>query len=304
MKLLITGGTGIIGKEIINLSLIEGFNVNVLTRDKSLRSKRVGLKYFYWNPDAKVINHECFEGVNAVINLSGFNIINYWSKKNKLNILNSRVRSTEFILSEINKRNIKLKTFISASGIAAYKSSYSNFYTENDSMSDKNSFLNQVVVKWESKVLEYKKEMPSTSFSIMRIGIVLYREGGIYKISNNLGRFYLLSPIGDGKQWQSWIHINDLARAFIISSKESWEGVYNLVSPNPVTQKVMLESIAKNINRKIIFPNIPVKLVSLLLGEVIEVINSSHKVDAKMLRLKGFRYNFSNLEQALTNLSS
>ena len=304
MKLLITGGTGIIGQEIINLSLIEGFNVNVLTRDKSLRSKRVGLKYFYWNPDTKVINHECFEGVNAVINLSGFNIINYWSKKNKLNILNSRVRSTEFILSEINKRNIKLKTFISASGIAAYKSSYSNFYTENDSMSDKNSFLNQVVVKWESKVLEYKKEMPSTSFSIMRIGIVLYREGGIYKISNNLGRFYLLSPIGDGKQWQSWIHINDLARAFIISSKESWEGVYNLVSPNPVTQKVMLESIAKNINRKIIFPNIPVKLVSLLLGEVIEVINSSHKVDAKMLRLKGFRYNFSNLEQALTNLSS
>ena len=304
MKLLITGGTGIIGKEIINLSLIEGFNVNVLTRDKSLRSKRAGLKYFYWNPDAKVINDECFEGVNAVINLSGFNIISYWSKKNKLNILNSRVRSTEFILSEINKRNINLKSFISASGIAAYKSSYSNFYTENDSMSDKNSFLNQVVVKWESKVLEYKKEMPSTSFSIMRIGIVLYREGGIYKISNNLGRFYLLSPIGDGKQWQSWIHINDLARAFIISSKESWEGVYNLVSPNPVTQKVMLESIAKNINRKIIFPNIPVKLVSLLLGEVIEVINSSHKVDAKMLRLKGFRYNFSNLEQALTNLSS
>ena len=171
-------------------------------------------------------------------------------------------------------------------------------------MSDKNSFLNQVVVKWESKVLEYKKEMPSTSFSIMRIGIVLYKEGGIYKISNNLGKFYLLSPIGDGKQWQSWIHINDLARAFIISSKESWEGVYNLVSPNPVTQKVMLESIAKNINRKIIFPNIPVKLVSLLLGEVIEVINSSHKVDAQMLRLKGFSYNFSNLEQALTNLSS
>ena len=304
MKLLITGGTGIIGKEIINLSLIEGFNVNVLTRDKRLRSKIVGLKYFYWNPDIKVIDHECFEDIDVVINLSGFNIINYWSKKNKLNILNSRVRSTEFILSEINKRNIKLKTFISASGIAAYKSSYSNFYNENDSMSDKNSFLNQVVVKWESKVLEYKKEMPSTSFSIMRIGIVLYREGGIYKISNNLGRFYLLSPIGDGKQWQSWIHINDLARAFIISSKESWEGVYNLVSPNPVTQKVMLESIAKNINRKIIFPNIPVKLVRLLLGEVIEVINSSHKVDPQMLRLKSFSYNFSNLEQALTNLSS
>lgn len=304
MKLLITGGTGIIGKEIINLSLIKGFNINVLTRDKSLISKREGLKYFYWNPDTKVINHECFEGISTVINLSGFNIISYWSKKNKLNILNSRVRSTEFILSEINKRNINLKSFISASGIAAYKSSYSNVYTENDGMSDKNSFLNQVVVKWELKVLEYEKEMPSTSFSIMRIGLVLHKEGGIYKISNNLGRFYLLSPIGDGQQWQSWIHINDLARAFIVSSEESWEGIYNLVSPNPVTQKVMLESIAKNINRKIIFPNIPVKLVTLFLGEVVEILNSSHKVNPQMLRSKSFRYNFSNLEQALTDLGS
>jgi hypothetical protein len=302
MKLLISGGTGLIGQEIIKLSLIKGVNVNVLTRNKSLSSKIEGLKYFYWNPSENIINGECFKGVDVVINLSGFNVFNYWSKRNKLKIINSRVKSTEFILSEINKRNIKLKSFISASGIAAYKSSYSNSYNENDSVSDKNSFINQVVINWESKVLEYKKIMPSTSFSIMRIGLVLSKETGLYNISNRLARFYMLSPIGDGHQWQSWIHISDVASAFLRSSQEAWNGTYNLVSPNPVTQKVMLESIAKHANRRIIFPNIPVKLVNLFLGEVAEIMNSSHKVNPQMLIERNFKYNFATLDQALANL--
>ena len=304
MKLLITGGTGTIGKEITILSLLKGIDVNILTRNKSLKSKKEGLKYFYWNPDNKFIDHECFEGVDTVINLSGYNVFNYWTKKNKLKILNSRVKSTEFILSEINKRNIKLNTFISASGIAVYKDSYSNYYSENDSVSDKNSFLNQVIINWESVVLKYERLMPSTSFSIMRVGLVLSKEGGLYKISNNLARFYLLSPVGSGEQWQSWIHVNDAARAFIKCSRESWKGIFNLVTPNPVTQKVMLNSIAKNNNRKIIIPNIPLRIIYLLLGEVTQIINSSQKVKPEVLTQKNFKYNFSNLDQAIASLSS
>ena len=304
MKLLITGGTGTIGKEITILSLLEGIDVNILTRNKSLKSKKEGLKYFYWNPDNKFIDYECFEGVDTVINLSGYNVFNYWTKKNKLKILNSRVKSTEFILSEINKRNIKLNTFISASGIAVYKDSYSNYYSENDSVSDKNSFLNQVIINWESVVLKYERLMPSTSFSIMRVGLVLSKEGGLYKISNNLARFYLLSPVGSGEQWQSWIHVNDAARAFIKCSRESWKGIFNLVTPNPVTQKVMLNSIAEKNNRKIIIPNIPLRIIYLLLGEVTQIINSSQKVKPEVLTQKKFKYNFSNLDQAIASLSS
>ncbi len=104
---------------------------------------------------------------------------------------------------------------------------------------------------------------PFTSFSIMRVGLILSNEGGLYKVSKKLARFYLLSPIGNGKQWQSWIHVNDAARAFIRSSKEYWKGTYNLVTPNPVTQKMMLKSIAKSVNRKIVIPNIPIKLAYL-----------------------------------------
>ena len=304
MKLLITGGTGTIGKEIINLALKDGVDVNVLTRDKNLNSKRKGLKYFFWNPEKEIIDYKCFDEIDTVINLAGFNVFNYWTKKNKSKILNSRLKSTEFILDEINKKKIKLRSFISASGIQAYKNSYSNYYTENDSESDKNSFLNKVVVNWEAKVLEYERIMPFTSFSIMRVGLILSNEGGLYKVSKKIARFYLLSPIGNGKQWQSWIHVNDAARAFIRSSKEYWKGTYNLVTPNPVTQKMMLKSIAKSVNRKIVIPNISIKLAYLLLGEATQILNSSQKVKPLMLSQKNFKYNFSNLDQAITNLES
>ena len=304
MKLLITGGTGTIGKEIINLALKDGVDVNVLTRDKNLNSKRKGLKYFFWNPEKEIIDYKCFDEIDTVINLAGFNVFNYWTKKNKSKILNSRLKSTEFILDEINKKKIKLKSFISASGIQAYKNSYSKQYTENDSELDEKSFLNKVVINWESKVLEYEKIMPFTSFSIMRVGLVLSNEGGLYKVSNNLARFYLLSQIGNGNQWQSWIHVNDAARAFIRCSKEYWKGTYNLVTPNPVTQKVMLESIAKNVNRRIIIPNIPIGLAHIILGELIQILNSSQKVKPLMLNQKKFNYNFSNLDQAIANLTA
>ena len=304
MKLLITGGTGTIGKEIINLALKDGVDVNVLTRNKNLNSKRKGLKYFFWNPEKEIIDYKCFDEIDTVINLAGFNVFNYWTKKTKSKILNSRLKSTEFILEEINKKKIKLRSFISASGIQAYKNSYSNYYTENDSESDKNSFLNKVVVNWEAKVLEYERIMPFTSFSIMRVGLILSNEGGLYKVSKKIARFYLLSPIGNGKQWQSWIHVNDAARAFIRCSKEYWKGTYNLVTPNPVTQKMMLKSIAKSVNRKIVIPNIPIKLAYLLLGEVTQILNSSQKVKPLMLSQKNFKYNFSNLDQAITNLRS
>jgi uncharacterized protein (TIGR01777 family) len=303
MKLLITGGTGTIGKEITKIALKKKYKVNILTRNKSITSINENLNYFFWNPVTKEIDSKCFEDIDSVINLAGFNVFNFWVKKNKSKILDSRLNSTTFILDEINKRNIKLKSFINASGISAYKSSYSNYYSEYDAISDKNNFINQVVINLESIVLDYKRRMPSTSFSIMRIGLVLSRDGGFYKISNKLARFYLLSKIGTGKQWQSWIHVNDVARAFLRNSKESWEGIYNLVAPNPVTHSEMLKSIVKHANTKIIFPRIPLKIVNLILGEMSQIIISSQKVNPLNLKQKKFKYNFINLDQALAHLS-
>ena len=161
-----------------------------------------------------------------------------------------------------------------------------------------------MIVKWESAVLNYKEIMPSTSFSIMRIGIVLSTDSGLFKICNKLSRCYLLSTIGPGNQWQSWIHVNDVARVILKNSRESWEGIYNVVAPNPVTQKEMLRLIAKYANRKIILPMVPLGIANLIFGEMSEILSSSQKVSPLKLKEKNFRYNFSNLDQALANLNN
>ena len=115
----------------------------------------------------------------------------------------------------IKEKGIKLKSFVNASGIAAYSNSLTRVSSEDDSKNIKDSFINQVVIKWESKVLEFEKKLPEISFSILRIGLVLSKSGGVFKISKNLSKIFLLSALGKGNQWQSWIHVIDVANFFI-----------------------------------------------------------------------------------------
>ena len=148
MKLLITGGSGTLGQEITNLALAKKYQVHILSRNKKLISKNINLKYFYWDPYSEEIDINCFNGVDTVINLAGFSVFNLWTTKNKSKILNSRLDSTYFILEKIKEKGIKLKSFVNASGIAAYSNSLTRVSSEDDSKNIKDSFINQVVIKW------------------------------------------------------------------------------------------------------------------------------------------------------------
>ena len=302
MKLLITGGSGTLGQNITKLALSKNYQVNILTRNKKLSYAENGIKYYYWDPNLKIIDHKCFDGIDSVINLSGYNVFCFWTKKNKSKILESRIESTSFILSQIKDRNIKIKSFISASGIAAYSDSSSDDSTEDDGVNKPSSFINQVVIKWESKVKYYEKILPEISFSILRIGLVLSNYGGLFKISKNLSKLFLLSPLGTGNQWQSWIHIDDVSIIFLRSIEKNEKGIINLVSPNPVIQKDLLRIIALNNNSKVIFPNIPTLIVKTFFGEMSELVLSSQKVRSK--RLNDYVFKFSKIDLAIKDLSS
>ena len=230
MKLLITGGSGTLGKNITKLAVSKNYQVNILTTNKKLTSNKNDVNYYYWNPSLKIIDDKCFNGVDSVINLSGYNVFCYWTNKNKSKILESRIESTSFILSQIKERNIKIKSFVSASGIAAYRDSLSVVSTEENGVDIPSSFINQVVIKWESKVKDYEKILPEISFSILRVGLVLSNYGGLFKISKNLSKLFLLSPLGTGNQWQSWIHIDDVSIIFLRSIENNEKGIINLVS--------------------------------------------------------------------------
>ena len=302
MKLLIAGGSGTLGQKITKLALSKNYKVNILTRNKRLSSNDSGLEYFYWDPNLSIIDVNCFVGVDSIINLSGFNVFCYWSNKNKSKILKSRIESTSFILSQIKERNIKIKSFVSASGIAAYKDSLTDISFEDHGVNIPSSFINQVVIKWESIVRDYENILPEVSFSILRVGLVLSNSGGLFKISKNLSKLFLLSPLGVGNQWQSWIHIDDVSSIFLRSIENNEKGIFNLVSPNPVIQKDLLKKIALFNNSKVVFPNIPTFLVKAIFGEMSELVLSSQKV--RSIRLNDYVFKFSEINDAIRDLSN
>ena len=302
MKLLITGGSGTLGQNITQLAISKNYQVNILTRNKNLSSNKNGIKYYYWDPSQKIIDHNCFNGVDSVINLSGYNVFCYWTNKNKSKILESRIESTSFILSQIKERNVKIKSFVSASGIAAYRDSPSVVSTEENGVDIPSSFINQVVIKWESKVRDYEEILPDISFSILRVGLVLSNYGGLFKISKNLSKLFLLSPLGSGNQWQSWIHVDDVSIIFLRSIENGEKGIINLVSPNPVIQKDLLKIIALNNNSKVILPNIPSLLIKTVFGEMSELVLSSQKVRSN--RLNDYVFKFSKIDLAIKDLSN
>ena len=301
MKVLITGGSGTLGKEIANLVFKKKYEVNILTRNKNLKSHNPQLKYYYWNPEKEDIDLDCFNNVDCVINLAGFSVFNLWTKANKTKIFESRVGSTNFILDVILKKNIKIKSFVNASAIAAYRDSSDFTSSENDSIDNPNSFINQVVVKWENEVKKFESKLPDISFSIMRIGLVLSKSGGLYKICKMLSKLFILSPIGNGNQWQSWIHEKDAAKIILSSCENSWRGTYNLVAPNPVKQNELINKIAIFNKSRVIFPNIPSFIVKLVFGKMSEIILSSQKVES--IKLTESQFSFKNIDDALKDLS-
>jgi uncharacterized protein (TIGR01777 family) len=301
MKVLITGGSGTLGKEIANLVFKKKYEVNILTRNKNLKSHNPRLKYFYWNPKKEVIDLDCFKDVDSVINLAGFPVFKLWTKANKTKIFDSRVGSTNFILDIILKKEIKIKSFVNASAIAAYRDSSDFISSENDSINNPNSFINQIVVKWEDEVKRFESKLPDISFSIMRIGLVLSNSGGLYKICRILSKLFLLSPLGSGNQWQSWIHEQDAAKIILLGCENSWKGTYNLVAPKPVKQNELINKIAIFNKSRVIFPNIPSFMVRLVFGEMSEVILSSQKV--KSVKLSESDFSFKHIDDALKDLS-
>ena len=301
MKVLITGGSGTLGKEIANLAFKKKYEVNILTRNKNLKSHNPQLKYYYWNPKKEDIDLDCFNNVDCVINLAGFSVFNLWTKANKTKIFDSRVGSTNFFLDIILKKNIKIRSFVNASAIAAYRDSSDFTSSENDSINNPNSFINQVVVKWEDEVKKFERKLPDISFSIMRIGLVLSKSGGLYKICKMLSKFFILSPIGSGNQWQSWIHEKDAAKIILSSCENSWRGTYNLVAPNPVKQNELINKIAIFNKSRVVFPNIPSFIIKSVFGKMSEIILSSQKV--KSIKLSDSYFSFKNIDDALKDLS-
>ncbi|MCA0153580.1 TIGR01777 family oxidoreductase [Winogradskyella vincentii] len=299
MTVLITGATGLIGREIVKQCHDEGFNVHYLTTSKSKLATESNYKGFYWNPNNNEIDHSCFEGVSTIINLVGASISKRWTESYKKEILESRTKTAKLLQDTIRLHNYKIEHVVSASAIGIYPSSFTNYYDEEyDQNSD--SFLGTVVAQWEDAVDGFKEL--GCKVAKIRIGLVLARQGGALPEIVKPIKFGAGAAFGNGKQWQSWIHVIDLASIFIHVVTHKLEGIYNGVAPNAVTNSELTKAVAKVLQRPLIMPNIPKALMKLILGEMHILLFESQRVSSQKIESKGFYFKYANLNPALEDL--
>jgi uncharacterized protein (TIGR01777 family) len=298
-RILITGATGLVGQEIVKQCHKKNIAVNYLSTSKNKLKNEPNYKGYYWNPENNEIDIDCFEDVEVIINLAGASIAKRWTKSYKKEVLDSRLQSLNLLFNTIKENSISIKQLVSASAIGIYPDSKTNYYEEtfNDFGTD---FLAEVSSKWEKAALQFKQL--NINVSLIRIGIVLSNNGGalpklVKPIKNFVG-----TPLGKGSQWQSWIHIEDLAKLFLYVINKKLIGVINGVAPNPVKQRELVKTIGKTINRPILLPKIPSFVLKLLLGDMSTVVLESQRVSSQKAENLGFQFRYHHLQPALEDL--
>ncbi|PJB11676.1 MAG: TIGR01777 family protein [Flavobacteriales bacterium CG_4_9_14_3_um_filter_40_17] len=300
MKVLITGATGLIGKELVRTLLTNDIEINYLTTSRDKIVDTDTYNGFYWNPKEGVVDSCSLEGVDAIIHLAGATVSKKWTPAYKEEILQSRMLSAQLLYNLLkNHPGHTVKNFISASGISIYPSDFDKLYDEKFEGVD-NTFLGEVVEEWESGVNHF------TSLGInvakIRIGLVLANNGGALDAISKPVKMGVGASIGSGKQWVSWIHISDLTSIFLKILTEKREGIYNAVAPNPVTNKQLTKAIARVLRKPLWLPNIPEFVMKILLGERSTLVLSSQKVSCKKLLKSSYQFQFNNIEYALNDL--
>ncbi|WP_292943699.1 TIGR01777 family oxidoreductase [Olleya sp. UBA1516] len=296
MRILITGATGLIGSEIVKQCRLNNIAVNYLTTSKSKLETDPNYKGFYWNPSKNEIDTACLNEVDAIIHLVGASISKRWTASYKKTIMLSRVQTSQLLFDTLKNHPNQVKQIVSASAIGIYPSSLTNYYSE-DFNTVSSSFLGQVVEQWEQVVDAFSSL--NIMVSKVRIGLVLSAKGGALPEMAKPIKFGAGAAFGSGKQWQSWIHITDLANLFLHVLENKLEGVYNGVAPNPETNKQLTKSIAQQLKRPLFLPNIPESLMKLILGEMHILLFESQRVSSKKIEDTGFSFEHYNLQSAL-----
>jgi uncharacterized protein len=293
MKVLITGGSGLIGKALTKRLLAEGHQVNILTRKITNKS---AAKEFVWSGQS--IDIKAFENVEVLVHLAGAGIADKkWTAERKQEIIDSRVESLELISQKYT--GTSLKAIIGGSAIGYYGGDSGE--TENNENSPHGKdFMAECCVKWEKAEEDFAKKLNLRLVKV-RTGVVLdSTDGALPQIIRPI-KYYAGTALGSGRQWMSWIHIDDIVEIFYqaIANKQI-KGTINGVSPNPVRNQDFTKLAAEVMDRKLLLPNAPAFILKMILGEMSVVVLGSSRVYNKQTLPFGFKYEY--LENALRNL--
>lgn len=297
-NILITGGSGLIGKHLTKLLQQEGYTVAYLSRKKKVDSTMV----YQWNPDTGEIDDAAIAQADIVIHLAGANVGEHrWTKRYKEEILQSRIRSTELLYASLHRTPNKVQAVIASSAIGYYGNRGDEWlHEEADPAQD---FLGVTCVEWEKAVTAL--EALNKRVVIFRTGIVLAKNGGALPRLVQPMRIGIAPVLGGGRQYYPWIHIDDLCNMYLHAMTHViMTGVYNAVSPSPARYIELLNTIAKTLNKKKLNIPVPAIFLQIALGEFAQSLTMSTRCSADSITGSGFEFQYPDLEAALQDLIS
>jgi uncharacterized protein len=299
---LITGGTGLIGSALANELLNRSYDVIILSRSPEKYSNTSRLNYAKWDIEKQTIDGNAITKADYIIHLAGEGIADKrWTLKRKRQIAESRMKSSALLVKALQENVNNVRAVVSASGVGWYGWQVKEDpFDENDPAAE--DFLGTTCKEWEASidpVISLGKRLVK-----FRTGIVLSKEGGAIKEFQKPLRFGIATILGNGKQIMSWIHIDDLVRLYVFAiGNERLNGVYNAVSPHPVTNKKLIIQLARTLRGKFYVPIfVPSFILKMVFGELsIEVLKSA-AVSCKKIKAEGYSFLYPSLTAALLHV--
>lgn len=290
-NILITGGSGFVGKHLTKLLVSSGYEVSWLTR--KINSNK-NIPQYSWNWENKILTAEAIEKADAIIHLAGANVgARRWNAKWKKEIYDSRIKSTEFLFEFVSTHPNKLKTFIAASATGYYGCETSEkIFTESDLSGT--DFLAKTCSDWETSACKFNRLGIRTT--IIRTGVVLFENSQAYKKICLPIRFGLGATIGSGNQYFPWIHLDDLCNIYLKTiSDEKFIGVYNAVAPEYITNSQLTKTVATQLKKPIWLPNIPPFLIKILFGEIADSLLNGSRISYENIIKAGFDFKYKSI---------
>lgn len=308
MRVFLTGGTGLVGREIIFHLMERGDSAVVLTRSKERAADRFKdypqherIELVQGDPNAEGKWQASVSGCDAVINLAGEPVFGKrWSDAQKQRLYDSRVDTTNNIVSAIESASARPSVLANASAIGIYGNTGETEITEDSAHAD--DFLGKICVDWEAAAQAASGH--GTRVAILRIGVVLDEFDGALATMKTPFKLGVGGPIGRGKMWMSWVHVADVARTCLKAiDDDAMSGAYNVVSPNPVRNKEFSKALAAALHRPCLFP-VPPFMLKLMYGESAAIILASQKIVPRNLQAAGFEFQHATCAEALQNIFS
>ncbi len=291
---VVTGGTGLIGRRLCTLLGENGADVRILTR-----SPRGRAGHYFWNPSALQMDPSALEGTGVIFHLAGENIGDkHWSPERKEAIIQSRRDAALTIFENVRKAPVRPRVFVAASAVGWYGNRGEESLTENSGPGT--GFLADTTMRWEKDLK--KAENLGMRTVILRVGVVFARDGGALPKMASPIRFFVGSPLGNGRQYTSWIHLDDLCRMFVHAWKQGWQGTYNATAPSPATNAEVTRAIADALRRPLFFPALPGFVLKMILGEMASLVLDGARVVPERALHAGFQYTFPDLAGALKDI--